>query len=180
MSLNRSLPQAGAAFFPAQKCLVLYLGDVCPLHSACGSLLGLFLDQPIICASPNVHRSVFFCSLWFWYTMYTMYQSSLGRHRLVVLFFYLIMVKLKWKLLLRCMTGEVHNWKHIVSATQKYLLISFFSSLTMISLSRYLPTKSNLNIVWFAVIVSFFLSLLLFWLDYGQLVLLDKITIRVF
>ncbi|MEQ2211265.1 hypothetical protein XENOCAPTIV_019082, partial [Xenoophorus captivus] len=28
------------------KCLVLYLGDICPLHSARGSLLGVFLDQP--------------------------------------------------------------------------------------------------------------------------------------
>lgn len=56
--LHRSIPQAGAAFCTAQKRAVLHLGDVRSLHSAGGSLLGLLLDQPVLCPSQDLYWSV--------------------------------------------------------------------------------------------------------------------------
>lgn len=57
-SLPRTISKASAAFLTAQKRFVLYLGDICPLHSAGGSLLGLILDQPVLSTSQDLHWSV--------------------------------------------------------------------------------------------------------------------------
>lgn len=57
VSPSRPVSQVGAALRPAQERALLHLGDLRSLHSAGGPLMGLFLDQPVVCPSENMHRS---------------------------------------------------------------------------------------------------------------------------
>lgn len=57
-SLPRKLSQVGLSFRAEEEHPVLHLGNIRALQPVGGSLLGLFLDQPIVCPRTHLHRYI--------------------------------------------------------------------------------------------------------------------------